>query len=155
MSLPSSLIVTHEETNSTSLKVLKATIDRNPNLDPSRVEDIHVGTVLSELGGHKAGRMSSLHIGFPATTPFQTCNRACSSGLAAITSVANSIAVGEIDVGIGGGMESMTRNYGTRAIPTAVWPDMKDSPIKDAKECLMSMGITAENVALRLRMVPE
>jgi acetyl-CoA acyltransferase 1 len=129
--------------------VLKATISANPNLDLAKVDDIQIGTVLSELGGSKAGRMASLHVGFPASSSFQTVNRACSSGLSAITGVAHAIATGMIDVGIGGGMESMTRNYGSRAIPTALWQDLKNSPVKDAKDCIMNMGLTAENVAER------
>ncbi|KAF1986947.1 beta ketoadipyl CoA thiolase, TH2 [Aulographum hederae CBS 113979] len=129
--------------------VLKATLDKNPNLDPSKIQDVQIGTVLSELGGSKAGRMASLHVGYPDTSAFQTVNRACSSGLAAITGIAHSIAVGAIDVGVGGGMESMTRNYGSRAIPTALWQGLKDSPVKDARDCIMSMGTTAENVAER------
>lgn len=129
--------------------ILKAILDQNPNLDSTKVEDIQIGNVLSELGGSKAGRKASLHVGFPDTTAFQTVNRACSSGLAAITGIANSIAVGQISVGIGGGMESMTHNYGSRAIPTWLWPDLKNSPVKDARDCIMSMGITSENIAER------
>lgn len=129
--------------------VLKATLAAIPNLDPSVINDIQIGTVLSELGGSKAGRMAALHAGVPETAGFQTVNRACSSGLAAITGVAHSIAVGQIDVGIGGGMESMTKNYGSRAIPTQLWKELKESPSKDARECIMNMGITAENVAAR------
>ena len=129
--------------------VLKATIAANPNLDLAKVQDIQIGTVLSELGGSKAGRMAASHAGFPETAAFQTVNRACSSGLAAITGIAHSIAVGSIDVGIGGGMESMTKNYGSRAIPTQLWEQLKNSPVKEARDCIMSMGITAENVAER------
>ncbi|KAF1365433.1 3-ketoacyl-CoA thiolase B [Lizonia empirigonia] len=129
--------------------VLKATIQKFPNLDPSKIDDVCVGTVLAELGGSKAGRMAANHVGIPTTTSFSTVNRACASGLSAITSIANSIAVGQIDVGIAGGMESMTRNYGTRAIPVELWPEMKDSPVKEARECIMNMGITSENVASR------
>ncbi|EME41936.1 hypothetical protein DOTSEDRAFT_74093 [Dothistroma septosporum NZE10] len=129
--------------------VLKATLAANPNLDPAKIDDVQIGTVLSELGGSKAGRMAACHVGVPSTTSVQTVNRACSSGLAAITGIANAIAVGQIDVGIGGGMESMTRNYGSRAIPTQLWEELKNSPEKDAKDCIMSMGITAENVAER------
>lgn len=129
--------------------VLKATLAANPNLDPSKINDVQIGTVLSELGGSKAGRMAACHVGYPETAAFQTVNRACSSGLAAITGIAYSIAVGQIDVGVGGGMESMTRNYGSRAIPTQLWDQLRDSPVKDAKDCIMSMGLTAENVAER------
>ena len=128
---------------------LKATLAANPNLDPKLINDIHVGTVLSELGGSKAGRMAACHVGYPNTVAFQTVNRACSSGLSAITGIAHSIALGQIDIGVGGGMESMSKNYGSRAIPTSLWQDLKDSPVKDARDCIMSMGITAENVAER------
>jgi acetyl-CoA acyltransferase 1 len=93
--------------------------------------------------------MTANHVGIPTTTSFSTVNRACASGLSAITSIANSIAVGQIDVGIAGGMESMTRNYGSRAVPTALWPEMKDSEVNDTRDCIMSMGITSENVAER------
>ncbi|KAK4496040.1 hypothetical protein PRZ48_013309 [Zasmidium cellare] len=129
--------------------VLRATLAANPNLDPSKIQDIHIGTVLSELGGSKAGRMAALHVGYPETAGFQTVNRACSSGLSAITGVAHAIATGMIDVGVGGGMESMTKNYGSRAIPTQLWGALKESEVKDARECVMSMGLTAENVAER------
>lgn len=129
--------------------VLKATLTANPNLDPVKIQDIGVGVVLSELGGSKAGRMAMNHVGFPSNTSFYTVNRACSSGLSAITNVAHSIATGTIDVGIGGGMESMTRNYGSRAIPTVLWPELKSSPVKDARDCIMPMGLTSENVTER------
>ncbi|KAI4927827.1 hypothetical protein J4E85_006339 [Alternaria conjuncta] len=129
--------------------VLKATMAKFPNLDPAEIDDICVGTVLAELGGSKAGRMAANHVGIPTTTSFSTVNRACASGLSAITSIANSIAVGQIDVGIAGGMESMTRNYGSRAVPTELWPEMKESPMKEARDCIMAMGITSENVASR------
>ncbi|KAF1830694.1 3-ketoacyl-CoA thiolase B [Decorospora gaudefroyi] len=129
--------------------VLRATIAKFPNLDPAKIDDICIGTVLAELGGSKAGRMAANHVGIPTTTSFSTVNRACASGLSAITSIANSIVVGQIDVGIAGGMESMTRNYGSKAIPTELWPELKHSPVKEARDCIMSMGITSENVAER------
>lgn len=129
--------------------VLRATLSATPSLDPAVISDVQIGTVLSELGGSKAGRMAALHAGIPHTAGFATVNRACSSGLAAVTGVAHGISLGEIEVGIGGGMESMSRNYGSRAIPTALWEGLRDSPVQDARECIMSMGLTAENVAER------
>lgn len=129
--------------------VLRATLAANPNLDPRLIEDVSIGSVLQELGGAKAGRMAQIHSGFPPEVPFNTVNRQCSSGLAAITSVAHEIRAGAIGVGVGGGMESMTRNYGSRAIPTVLWPELRDSPDHDARDCIMPMGITSENVAKR------
>ena len=135
--------------------VLKATLDANPKLDPSRIRDVAIGSVLQELGGAKAGKMAANHAGLPNVTAFHTINRQCSSGLAAITSIAHGIVVGSIDIGIGGGMESMTRNYGSRAIPTVLWPELKDSPVKDARDCIMPMGLTSENVASRYNVTRE
>ena len=129
--------------------VLRATLQANPNLDPAKIDDVSIGSVLQELGGAKAGRMAQIHAGFPHSVPFHTINRQCSSGLAAITTIANGIRSGAIDVGVGGGMEHMTRNYGSRAIPTVLWPELKTSPSQDAQDCIMSMGITSENVAAR------
>ena len=113
------------------------------------VDDVAVGTVLSELGGSKAGRMALNHVGYPSTTSFYTVNRACSSSLQSITNIADSIVTGRISIGIGAGMESMTRNYGSKAIPTQLWPELQDSPVKDARDSIMSMGLTSENVAER------
>lgn len=129
--------------------VLKATLAANPNLPPSKIQDVAIGTVLSELGGSKAGRMAMNSVGYPNTTSFYTVNRACASGLTAITTAATSIQTGIVDVAIGGGMESMTRNYGSRAIPVDLWPELKETDVKDAKDCIMAMGLTSENVASR------
>ncbi|KAF9771424.1 hypothetical protein IL306_010937 [Fusarium sp. DS 682] len=135
--------------------VLKATIDRLPNLDPSAIEDVAVGVVLSELGGSKAARMAMNHVGYPNTTSLYTVNRACSSSLQAISSIASQIRTGSISVGIGAGMESMTRNYGSRAIPIDLLPALKASPVKDALDCILPMGITSENVAERYSISRE
>ena len=128
--------------------VLRATLD-GPRIDPAAIDDVAVGVVLSELGGSKAGRMAMNHVGYPNSTSLYTVNRACSSSLQAITLVAAQIRTGMISVGVGAGMESMTRNYGSRAIPVDVWPALKDSPNRHARDCVMSMGITSENVAER------
>ncbi|BCR95208.1 thiolase family protein [Aspergillus luchuensis] len=129
--------------------VLRATLEANPNLDPALIDDVAIGSVLQELGGAKAGRMAQIHAGFPHSVPFHTINRQCSSGLAAISTIGNGIRSGAINVGVGGGMESMTRNYGSRAIPTVLWPELKESHSQDSRDCIMPMGITSENVASR------
>lgn len=129
--------------------VLRATLAANPNLDPAQINDVAVGVVLSELGGSKAARMAMNHVGYPNDTSLYTVNRACSSSLQAIAAVAGQIRVGAANVGIGAGMESMTRNYGSRAIPVDLWPELKTSPNQDAQDCIMPMGLTSENVASR------
>lgn len=129
--------------------VLRATLEANPNLPPERIDDVAVGVVLSELGGSKAARMALNHVGFPHTTSLYTVNRACSSSLQSITTVAAQIRAGMITTGIAAGMESMTRNYASRAIPVDLWPELKESPVQDARDCIMPMGLTSENVASR------
>ncbi|KIW80900.1 hypothetical protein Z517_03923 [Fonsecaea pedrosoi CBS 271.37] len=129
--------------------VLRATLAANPNLDPAKIDDVAVGVVLAELGGSKAARMAQLHAGFNERTGLHTVNRACSSGLAAVTSIGNMITTGQIDVGIGAGMESMTKNYGSKAIPTMLWDELRNSPIDNVQDCIMPMGLTSENVAKR------
>lgn len=129
--------------------VLAATREAVPGLDPAVVEDVGVGVVLSELGGSKASRMALNHAGFPNSTSLFTANRACASSLQAISLVAGQIRTGMMEAGIGAGMESMTRNYGSRAVPVDVWPALRDSPDKNVRDCVMPMGLTSENVAER------
>lgn len=129
--------------------VLKATLAANPNLPLEKIQDVAVGVVLAELGGSKAARMAQLHAGFDQRTALHTVNRACSSGLAAVTTIAEKITVGSIDVGVGAGMESMTTNYGSKAIPQTLWSVLKDDAKNGTKDCIMPMGDTSENVAKR------
>lgn len=135
--------------------VLRATLAANPNLDPALIADVAVGVVLAELGGSKAARMAQLHAGFHHTTALHTINRACSSGLAAITSIGNMIRTGDINMGVGAGMESMTMNYGSRAIPAMLWDGLRNSESKEARDCIMPMGLTSENVAKRYNISRE
>ena len=91
--------------------VLNAIIERS-RIDPNRVDDICVGTVLAPGGGATEMRAASLVAGFPETTAVRSLNRQCSSGLQACVDVANQIKAGMIEVGIGAGVESMSLNYG-------------------------------------------
>lgn len=129
--------------------VLKATLEANPNLSASEIQDVAVGVVLSELGGSKAARMAMNHAGYPNSTSLYTVNRACSSSLQSIATIAAQISTGMISAGIGAGTESMTRNYGSRAIPVDLWPTLKESENRHARDCIMPMGLTSENVASR------
>ncbi|KAJ5897430.1 hypothetical protein N7504_007718 [Penicillium tannophilum] len=130
------------------MPVMQAAV-RRANIDPGHVNDAMIGNVLAELGFAKTGRMALNAAGFPNSTTFHTVNRQCSSSLQAITHISHSILAGQIDVGLGGGVESMSRNYSTRGIPVDVSPTLKESPIKDAPDCLMPMLQTSENVASR------
>jgi acetyl-CoA acyltransferase 1 len=115
------------------------------NLDPSLIEDISVGNVLPPGGGASGARMAALHAGIPVSTPIATVNRQCSSGLTAVNQIAAQIVSGQIDIGIGAGVESMTFGYGPATLPDG-WSDVVLSN-KESEDCLLPMGITSENVA--------
>ncbi|KAF9043883.1 thiolase, partial [Panaeolus papilionaceus] len=114
------------------------------NLDPKLIEDISVGNVLPPAGGASAARMAALHSGIPIESSVNTVNRQCSSGLTAISQIANEIRSRQIDIGIGAGVESMTFGYGAGAAPEFADELLEN---KDAEDCLLPMGITSENVA--------
>ncbi|KAL4891641.1 Thiolase, N-terminal domain-containing protein [Aspergillus ambiguus] len=130
------------------MPIMQSAVKR-ANIQPGDVNDSMIGNVLAELGFAKTGRMALNAAGFPNSTTFHTMNRQCSSSLQALTHISHSILVGQIDVGLAGGVESMTRNYTTRGIPVDVSPLLKESPIKAARDCLLPMLKTSENVASR------
>lgn len=93
--------------------------------------------------------MALNHVGYPSSTSLYTVNRACASSLQAIATIADSIAVGRIDAGIGAGMESLTRHYASKGAPTQLWPELKKSRVKDTRDCFIPIQITGETVARR------
>ncbi|OMO99890.1 Thiolase [Corchorus capsularis] len=126
--------------------VLKALIDRT-KLNPSEVGDIVVGTVLAP--GSQRGmecRMAAFYAGFPDTVPIRTVNRQCSSGLQAVADVAACIKTGYYDIGIAAGLESMTID---KVVPGVGQVNPKVESFAQARDCLLPMGITSENVAQR------
>ena len=141
--------------------VLRAVVDR-PGLDPALVEDVILGCA-NQAGedNRNVARMAVLLAGFPVEVAGQTVNRLCGSGLQAINSAAHAIQVGDGDVFIGGGVESMTRAPYVMAKPDAAWDrgprQLEDStlgwrfvnPRLAAAYYPYSMGETAENVAER------
>ncbi|XP_057964749.1 3-ketoacyl CoA thiolase 1, peroxisomal-like [Malania oleifera] len=131
--------------------VLKAVVEKT-NLNPSEVGDIVVGTVLAP-GSLRASecRMAAFYAGFPETVPIRTVNRQCSSGLQAVADVAACIKAGFYDIGIGAGLESMTVNQ----IGQARQINPKVEIFAQARDCLLPMGITSENVALRYGITRE
>ncbi|EIW58842.1 acetyl-CoA acetyl transferase [Trametes versicolor FP-101664 SS1] len=114
-------------------------------INPALIGDISVGNVLPAGGGASAARMAALASGIPNTVPISTVNRQCASGLQAVNNIANQIASGQIDIGIGAGVESMTFGYGGGAMPDG-FSDVVLS-CKEAEDCLLPMGLTSENVA--------
>ncbi|TIA73733.1 hypothetical protein E3P91_01267 [Wallemia ichthyophaga] len=122
----------------------KESIQRG-KLDPKLIEDIAVGNVLPPGGGASLARMAQLYAGIPHSAAINTVNRQCSSALQAVSQIALEIASGQIDVGIGAGVESMTAHYGAGAMPPNLDQDVLSN--QESADCLIPMGITSENVA--------
>ena len=90
--------------------VVAALLERSPTLDPATVDDVHFGN--SNGAGEEnrnVARMAALLAGMPTSVPGTTANRLCGSGLEAVIGASRAIAVGDAEVCIAGGVESMSR----------------------------------------------
>lgn len=131
--------------------VLDAAVERAPGLSKADVEDIIIGCAMPEgEQGLNFARIMALYAGFPVTVPALTINRFCSSGLQAIAFAAERIMLGQADVLIAGGVESMSH------VPMT---GFKVSPnpriVAEMPEAYMAMGHTAERVAERFGVSRE
>jgi len=90
-------------------KLMERTKDKCPDFDPKEIEDCHVGC-LSQIGeqGGNIGRLAVLLAGLPDVIAGATVDRYCNAGLQAINTCANAIKVGDGDIMIAAGVESMT-----------------------------------------------
>lgn len=124
-------------------RLLKAFVAKT-GVDVNLIEDVAIGNVLNKGAGSTEHRGAALAAGIPNKAAFVGINRQCSSGLMAISEIANKIKCGEIDCGIGGGAESMSANYGPQAL-SKIDDHLQEDP--EVEKCLIPMGITSENVA--------
>jgi 3-oxoadipyl-CoA thiolase len=139
--------------------VLEAVVARS-GIDPTIIDDVILGCA-NQAGedNRNIARMALLIAGLPVEVAGQTVNRLCGSGLQAVASAAQAIAVGDADVVIAGGVESMSRaplvtlkpesgyERGNRELvdTTIGWRFV--NPVLDAKYPTISLGETAERVA--------
>ncbi|GMM55020.1 acetyl-CoA C-acyltransferase [Maudiozyma humilis] len=114
------------------------------------VEEITCGNVLNTGAGATEHRAAVLAAGFPHTTSFVAVNRQCSSGLTATNDVANKIQVGQIDMGLAIGVESMSKNYKNLNPLGSISEDLLHD--SRAKKCLIPMGLTNELVASKFNV---
>lgn len=142
--------------------VIKALMDRNPQLPVERIEEVVLGNA-NQAGedNRNVARMSALLAGLPVEVAGTTINRLCGSGLDAVMYAARAIALGEGDIYIAGGTESMTRAPFVMAKPNSEFPrgnmELYDTTIGwrfinsslESKYGTDSMPQTAENVAKR------
>jgi acetyl-CoA acyltransferase 1 len=133
--------------------VLKAVVQKS-GVDPKLIEDVCIGNVLQPGAGAHTARMATFLAGLPDTTSLMAVNRQCSSGLQAVINIANAIKSRQIDIGIGGGVESMSL-FSMEAVvdPNIISNDVFE--VEGARNCLMNMGQTAENVAKKFKVTRE
>mgnify|MGYP003649006070 FL=1 len=86
---------------------IKGALDKI-NLDPNEVQEVLMGNVLQAGVGQAPARQAAMGAGLPNTVPCTTVNKVCSSGMKAIMQGAQAIALGDADVVVAGGMESMS-----------------------------------------------
>mmetsp|Transcript_90715 Transcript_90715/g.228659 ORF Transcript_90715/g.228659 Transcript_90715/m.228659 type:complete len:432 (-) Transcript_90715:370-1665(-) len=125
--------------------LFRAIVERT-QIDPKRIGDCHIGNVLQPTAGAATSRMAQFLGDLPCEVPVAAVNRQCSSGLQAVANIAASIRAGVIDVGLAGGVESMSMYKITAQT------DMKKLSTEVAgndlaSACLIPMGMTSENVA--------
>jgi 3-oxoadipyl-CoA thiolase len=89
---------------------VRALLERNEKFDPVQVEDLALGCA-NQAGedNRNVARMAVLLAGLPVTVPGVTVNRLCGSGMNAVGNIADGIRTGAIELGIAGGVESMSR----------------------------------------------
>ena len=140
---------------------VKAAIARS-GLDPEAIGHVVMGNVIpTDTKDAYLSRVAAIDAGCPIETPAFNVNRLCGSGLQAIVSAAQAISLGDCDVAVGGGSESMSRGpyFDTAARWGARMGDAKSIDymlgiLHDPWQ-KMHMGITAENVAARYKISRE
>jgi acetyl-CoA acyltransferase len=132
---------------------IRAALEQVPTLDPASIEDAIIGCAIPEAQqGLNIARMGVLLAGLPDTVGGVTVNRFCASGLSAIAMAADRIRIGEADVMLAGGTESMSMVPMMGNAPSfnpAFFAS--DEPIGIA----YGMGLTAEKVAQRWNVSRE
>jgi acetyl-CoA acyltransferase 1 len=87
--------------------VFKATLEKG-RIQGKDIDDICLGNCLMPPSGFAAMRMAGIVSGIPDSVSMQCVNRQCSSGLQAVAHIANAISTKQIQIGVGGGVESMS-----------------------------------------------
>src|SRR5205085_3811493 len=103
--------------------VVRALVDRVPEIDPARIDDVWLGDANGAGEDNRdVARMAVLLAGLPVTVPGVTVNRLCASGMEAVNQASRSIRLGEGDIYLAGGVESMSRAPWVVPKPDAGYP---------------------------------
>ena len=141
--------------SSLATTAVKAALERS-GVAPDQIGHVVMGNVIpTEPKDAYLSRVAAMDAGIPKETPAFNVNRLCGSGLQAVVSAAQSIMLGDAEVAVGGGAESMSR--GPYILPAMRWGGrLGDAAALDYMNGIlhdpwkhMHMGVTAENVANR------
>ncbi|MBK5941591.1 acetyl-CoA C-acetyltransferase [Halochromatium roseum] len=133
--------------------VVKALLEKT-GLDPEQVDEVILGQVLAAGVGQNPARQTTLNAGLPHKVPAMTINKVCGSGLKAVHLAMQAVALGDAEVVIAGGQESMSQSahvvpgsrQGKRMGDWKMIDTMLSDGLMDAfNQC--HMGVTAENIA--------
>ena len=142
-------------------KVIENALNR-ANVSPEVVEDVIMGIILQAGKGQNAARQAALKAGLGVDVPAMSINKLCGSGLKSVNLAVQEILLGDAEVVIAGGMESMSRapyvldkaRFGYKMGDGKI----VDTMIKDGLTCAVNeyhMGITAENLAEKYNISRE
>ncbi|OLN32884.1 acetyl-CoA C-acetyltransferase [Desulfosporosinus metallidurans] len=127
---------------------------KRAGITPEQVDEVILGNVLQAGLGQNPARQASIKAGIPQEVPSWTLNKVCGSGLKTIVCAAQTIMVGDADIVVAGGMESMSlapyvlpkARTGYRMGNDTIVDSMINDGLTDAFDKI-HMGITAENIA--------
>lgn len=133
-------------------EVIRALVEKN-NITPEDIHEVIMGNVLQAGLGQNPARIAAINADLPETIPAMTINKVCGSGLKSVQLAYQSIALGDANIVIAGGMENMSRapmlmengRFGFKMGDQK----LKDSMIYDGLTCTFNqyhMGVTAENL---------
>ncbi len=140
---------------------IRAALER-ADLKPEQVDEVIMGNVLQAGLGQNPARQAAIHAGLPVSVPAITINRVCGSGLNAVMLAAQAIRLGDAEIVVAGGMESMSRapfllekaRFGYRMGDGQLVDSMIRDGLIDAFENI-HMGITAENICSDYKLTRE
>lgn len=127
---------------------------KRANIDPSIIDEVIIGNVLGAGLGQNVSRQVGIGAGVPVETPALTLGKVCGSGLRAVSMAAQFIKLGDADVILCGGTESMSN--APYVLPKARWGHrmgdgtIVDTMVNDGLTDIFNnyhMGVTAENIA--------
>jgi len=131
------------------------------NLNPSLVNEVFMGNVISAGLGQAPARQAAIHAGIPNTVPCTTVNKVCSSGMKAIMLAAQTIALGDAAIVVAGGMENMSliphyhhARMGSKFGPISLEDGMQKDGLVDAYE-KVAMGVCADECASTYKFTRE